>query len=99
MSPLFDTLTDGPLTKVTVFWSNFLSMYGKRSKTLNTTISVLKQNVDFQGWNSQYACQNSKTGKILIRLLLEKQFDLGFPCLSRSMAGKQWSNFFEHSPY
>ena len=31
-------------------------------KSEHYSLSVLKQNVGFQGWNSQNACQNSKQG-------------------------------------
>ena len=38
-----------------------------------------------RGWNSQSVCQNNETGKTKIRLLLQKQSDLGLPCLSRAL--------------
>ena len=41
------------------------------------SLSVLKQNVGYQSWNSQNAC------KTLVRMLLQKQSYLGLPCLSR----------------
>ena len=55
--------------------------YIKHSKILNANLFLLAQNVSLQGWNSQNACQNSKTGKTVIR---KKQSDLSLHCLSRS---------------
>ena len=39
-----------------------LHCYGKCSKILNTSLSVLKWNISYKGWNSQHACQNSEKG-------------------------------------
>ena len=46
------------------------------------SLSVLKFNVGFQGWNLQKCLLELQTGKTLIRLLLKKQSYLGVPCLS-----------------
>ena len=48
--------------------------------TLNTNTTT---NVGYHLCNKQNGCQNIANRKTLIRLLLEKQSDLGLPCLSR----------------
>ena len=64
---------------------NYLYDYGKCSKILNTSFSVLKlkSGLEFTKCLSEY-----QTGKTLIRLLLQKQSDLGLHCLSRPLADK-----------
>ena len=50
-------------------------------KISNTSLSVLKSNVGFQGWDSQTASQNRKRDT-LTRPLLQMQSDLDLHCLS-----------------
>ena len=52
-----------------------IMVYGKYSKISK----VLKRNVGYQGWNSQNACKSIKW-KTVIKLLLQKQSDLGLHC-------------------
>ena len=40
-------------------------IYSKCSKNFNTfSLPALKENIDYPGWNSQKACQNSKQGRL-----------------------------------
>ena len=61
-----------------------LWVYSKKKMKVLTLFSFSSQkNIGYQGWNSQNTWQKSPTAKILIRLLLQKQSDLGLLCLSR----------------
>ena len=64
----------GPSSSAQVFSAHIATVYVLKFE--HFPLSVLKNNVGYQGWKSQ-------TGKTLIRLLLQKQSDLGLRCLSR----------------
>ena len=44
------------------------------------SLSVFKENIGYQGWNSQNTCHKLQTGKTMVGLLLKS--DLGLSCLS-----------------
>ena len=70
--------------RVAVFTQVLLHLYVKCSKNFeHFSLSVLKENVGYKGWNSQNACHNSKRGKLSVYAL----FVLAL------LAGIKWSKF------
>ena len=59
--------------------------YGKCSEILNTFLFLVSKKCWLSELELTKCLSEKQTGKTLIRLLFQKQSDLGLPCLSRSM--------------
>ena len=71
-----------------------LNAYGKCFKFLNTSLSVLKSNVCLYAGIQKMVVTIANREKTQIRLLLQKQSDLGLHCLSLCfLGGHLCSNF------